>query len=119
MDMNYDELTALMEHVEELYAALENPTVDDEDYYLLLKDAFGPLLVCPDCFGEMGEHTEECPRVSSGIFVWEDDHVFTKNDTINREITVKTQQGANTEVNWTIHNNITVTIDTSLEARRG
>ena len=54
-ELDYDELTALLARVEELYAAIENPTEDENDYYDLLMETFNVMRICPDCEGEMGE----------------------------------------------------------------
>ena len=42
--MTAEELTDLRAHAEELYAALETPSADDEDYYVLLTETMAELL---------------------------------------------------------------------------
>ena len=58
-----EEIEILMAYIEELYAAIEDPT-EDEDYFyeeLIETLTYLPAMECPEC-GEFGGHADDCVR---------------------------------------------------------
>ena len=58
-----EEIEILMAYIEELYAAIEDPT-EDEDYFyeeLIETLTYLPAMECPEC-GEFGCHADDCVK---------------------------------------------------------
>jgi len=105
--LSYDELLALAARADQIYAAIETPTADDDEYYELVKDTCLALAICPDCELEAGEHSEDCPRLhiatmagtlpSSGYISGE--YILTANTTLTGPLYVAAETSATIDLN--------------------
>lgn len=105
--LSVEEITQLMEYVNTLYGAIENPTDDDTEYKDLLLETFIylPAMECPEC-GEFGGHLDECPHYVE-ILINDPKNGMTL--TADHSIGAQTLNSGST-ITWTIPEGITLTI---------
>ena len=105
--LSVEEITQLMEYVNTLYDAIDNPTDDDTEYKDLLLETFTylPAMECPEC-GEFGGHLEEC---SHYVEILINDPKNGMTLTADHSIGAQTLDSGTT-VTWTVPEGITLTI---------